>query len=268
MLRKILIAAGSLSALLLLGLLIALVASNEARPVGTPGPDADALARRMLEATRADAWQQVGAVAWDFGGRQQHLWDRRRDFARVRWDDGDAEVLLDLRSRGGLARLGGQPVPAADAAPLLEKAWALWVNDSFWLNPVPKAFDPGVTRALVQHEGQPALLVSYDGPGGVTPGDAYLWRLGPDGRPTAWKMWVSIIPLGGLEASWDGWQELPGGAAVATAHKLGPITLQISDLKAGASWAQVEPGADPFAALLPARGADAPADASASQPAP
>lgn len=217
-------------------------------PKGTPGPEADALARRMLESIDDGAWQHTGAVSWDFDGRQQHLWDRTRQLARVRFDD--TEVLLDLTHRSGKAFVDGVPVSPGDLEALVDKAWSFWCNDSFWLNPISKLFDAGTTRQLVDlGGGGQGLLVTY-AEGGVTPGDSYLWIASPDGRPTAWKMWTRILPLGGLEASWDNWIELPTGAAISTRHDIAFLELRLLDVEGAASLADLVPGEDPFAPLL------------------
>ncbi|MFH1571029.1 MAG: hypothetical protein ABIL09_23755 [Gemmatimonadota bacterium] len=229
-----------------LAALLALTSLSRPLPPGTTGPEAETLARRLVEAVDGEAWQRTGAVRWTFAGRQHHLWDRRRNWARVRW--GDDAVLLDLDTRRGLAWRGGRPVAESEAGPLVERAWKHWVNDAFWLNPAVKVFDPGVERRLVTEGGAPALLVTYS-TGGATLGDSYLWLPGPDGLPRTWLMWVSIIPLGGLSATWDGWQTLATGARVATRHRILFYTLKLDEVAGAASLADLEPGDDPFAAL-------------------
>jgi hypothetical protein len=219
--------------------------ANEPRPVGAPGEAADALARKIEEKVGKEAWDRTGAVWWSFGDRYVHLWDRSRSFARVRWKD--VEVLLDLSTRKGLATKAGGRVEGAEGDELVAHAYQRWINDSFWLNPLVKLFDEGTTRALVKGEdGRDALLVTYSS-GGSTPGDAYLWILGDDGLPEAWKMWVGILPIGGLELTWERWIELPHGARISTLHE-GVFTLEMKDVQAAPSVTAVE-AEDPFAPL-------------------
>ena len=255
-------AAGSLSTLLLVG------ACTSAPPAGTPGPQADARARKMIAAVNGDAWAQTGAARWVFRGANRHLWDRRRGFSRVRWDE--HEVLFAIDAREGVAFSGGERVDEERARELLDEAHAKWTNDAFWLNPVTKAFDPGTVREIVPpSDGRPGLLVRYRS-GGRTPGDAYLWWLDPDGsgRPVAWQMWTSNIPIGGVEASWEGWETLATGARVATKHEMPLFTLELRDV-AGAETldaldlagegarTETAPAADPFAPLVRCREAGA-----------
>lgn len=234
---------------LLLALVVALIVAaawiDTGRPSGRPSPEADALAHELEAVVDAEAWRALEAVRWNFGGRHALLWDKRRDLVRVRW--GDVEVLRPLHGATGVVTVGGAAVTGAERDALLVKAYALWANDAFWLNPLAKLFDPGTERAIVEVDGERGLLVTYAS-GGVTPGDAYLW-ITDGGRPTAWRMWVGIIPIGGLRASWDDWLTLPGGAQVATRHSIYFLDLRLTDVTAGAL-ADIEPGGDPFAAIV------------------
>ncbi len=191
-------------------------ALNEIRPEGVEGEVADRLARRMEKSLNADAWEETGAVRWVFRGENQHLWDRRRYYAQVM--TGNMEVLVNLNTREGLVFKGGEPVTGEKATEWVEDAWKMWVNDAFWLSAPFKTFDPGVSRELfVNHDGDSTLLVSYQS-GGATPGDAYLWHFDETGTPDYWKMWVSILPVGGLKVPFDGWTETETGAIVPTGH--------------------------------------------------
>jgi len=217
-------------------------------PEGTAGPDADAMARAFEAAVDAEAWARTGAVRWVFRGTHRHLWDRQRGLIEVRWDD--IRVLRSLDGRYRRAYRAGAEVVGDDAAKLIDTAYRRWANDSFWLNPLVKLFDDGVERSVVTlDDGERALLVRY-GRGGVTPGDAYLWLGGgEDGRPRAVRMWVSVIPVGGVEASWERWLTLSTGARVATHHDISGRKLELSEVEGATTLAALTGGDDPFTPL-------------------
>ena len=231
-------------------LVVGVLAASDPLPRSTPSADADTLARDMERAVRIDAWERTGAVRFTFMGQRSYLWDRTRSLVRVR--SGEEEVLL----RGSWGRVweGGREVRGPAARSRTESAYRMFLNDSFWLNPLAKLFDAGTSRALVPlPNGGRGLLVSYAS-GGVTPGDSYLWELPPGGRgdtPRAWRMWVSVLPITGLRATWEGFVPLSTGARVATRHHIGPAPVTIDDLAGAATLAELEPGADPFARLFP-----------------
>jgi hypothetical protein len=219
--------AGLLLFFLLLGVVGYLVL-NEAKPSGTAGPAAEALADKMLAATNKAAWDTTQVVSWDFAGRNQYRWNKAQDSVDV--TSGDVLVKLHTKSVTGAAYRNGSLVTGAEADELVQKAWSNFCNDSFWLVAPYKVRDPGTSRSLVKlPSGDDALLITYDS-GGVTPGDSYLWILDETGLPTAWKMWVNIIPIGGVEASWENYMTLPSGAVVAQSHKIIVIPLELSGI--------------------------------------
>lgn len=256
---------------LVAALVITIVVADEAPPTGKAGPFADLLARRMQGAVEMDRWNATGIVRFDFGGRFQHVWDRNRRYARIRW--GETEVLMRLDDRSGIARVKGEVVEGDAAKAALEEANVRFVNDTFWLNPMATFFNEGVTREIVELEGnKQALLVSY-GSGGVTPGDKYLFFHDGRWKPNRWKMWVDIIPVGGLAVTWERYQTLQTGAQISTKHDW-LIPFEIEGL-AGANDVSMMFEEDPFAELgapknpasQPAHPA-APASQPSSQPAP
>jgi len=214
-------------------------------PEGPQGPAAEALADRLLTAVDAPAWERTGAVQWTFFGNR-HLWDRSRNLDRV--ELGSALVLVDIGAHTGRAFIRGKPITGSRKDKLVEKAWAAWANDSFWLNPAVKVRDEGTERFAV---GPDALRVSYRR-GGVTPGDSYLFELGPDGLPTGWRMWVKVLPIQGLRWTLADWVTLPTGARIATDHKAGPIHVRIEELSAAETLQGLVGDTDPFAALYQA----------------
>ena len=222
---------------------------HEPRPRGEPGPEADALASRMEEAVNVEAWERTGAVRWTFAGTHEHLWDRERDVVRVRWEDN--EVLTHAGEASGRAYRNGREVTGPEGRGMVEDAYSRFINDSFWLNPLAKLRDRGVTLGTVPLEdGRDGLLVDYSS-GGLTPGDAYLWTARGDGLPESWKLWVSIIPIGGVETTWEDWTTLSTGARIARRHE-GPLglTLELSDVEGAETLDALIEGGDPFAPLL------------------
>ena len=76
-----------------------------------------------------------------------------------------------------------------------------------------------------------ALLVTYTS-GGTTPGDSYLWHIDEKGMPASFQMWVAILPIKGLQATWTDWTLTDSGAKLPTFHKLLFLGLELSNIKA------------------------------------
>jgi len=238
--------------LILFVLLIAILAIigfilHESKPEATPSPEADNVAQKMMAAVNKAAWDTTAIISWDFAGRQQYLWDKDRHFVKVMW--GENTVLLHTKSVTGKAFTNGVEVIGDAANGLVQQAWKHFCNDSFWLNAVVKAFDPGTTRSIVQTEdNEQAMMVNYSS-GGVTPGDSYAWILDENGLPTSYKMWVGMIPIGGVAFTWENWKTLSTGAKVATLHKSAVFDLEIQDVKGAASLEAYGLAEDPFSDL-------------------
>lgn len=228
---------------------VTIAAVSEERPEGRAGSEADALAAKLEEAVNIEAWNTIGVVEWTFAGQRAHLWDKNRQFVRVR--DGELTVWFDIGKKQGVAERDGSFLSGEQLDKALEEAWSAWANDSFWLNPLAKLRDDGVKRELVKRQdGGEGLLVTYT-QGGVTPGDSYLWIPGDDGKPRLWKMWTSVIPVGGAPASWEGWIALPGEAWVSTKHDMKAVTLELTDVRGAVDLAELYPE-DPFGRLVAA----------------
>jgi hypothetical protein len=113
---------------------------------------------------------------------------------------------------------------------LIEQATTFFNNDSFWLVAPYKVFDEGTERRIATTKnGEEGLLITYTS-GGTTPGDSYLWLLDESGKPKSFRMWVDILPIGGLEASWSDWTTTESGAQLPTFHKLLFIGLEMGDV--------------------------------------
>jgi len=158
------------------------------------------LAEKMLRAINHDAYKQTNYIEWSFVGRQHYKWNKQQQLVEVKW--GETVVNLNIQhTDSSTVTVNNSEVTGAARLESIEQGVAHFNNDSFWLIAPNKAFDPGTERRIVLLEnGKKALLVSYSS-GGNTPGDSYLWLLDETGLPTAFRMWVSVIPIGGLEAT-------------------------------------------------------------------
>jgi len=221
-----------LLAIIVCGVLFVAI-TNEKEPEGYGGSEADELGMKMMDALNKDAWDALPYVQFSFRGNHHYRWDKKNNIAEIVW--GDKRVVMQLDSKE--AKVFEEQAPVLDEHyrnSIINEAWKLWCNDSFWFYAPFKAFDAGTERSIVDVDGKQALKVTYKS-GGTTPGDVYLWNLDSNYRPTSWKMWTSILPKKGFETTWEKWIELPGGAQVATLHSSAIITLELTMIKAGNS---------------------------------
>lgn len=221
---------GAILGILVLLILLFLWNTSEKLPQGKSGSDADALAHKMLKALNQEAYESTRYLEWTFRGKNQYRWDKAMGICHVKWDD--VKVVLHLTDPDrSVVTKSNQPMSSEDTKKAVDKALASFNNDSFWLVAPYKVFDEGVQRKIVDLEdGTQALLITYTS-GGTTPGDSYLWLLNANGFPNAYKMWVDIIPVGGVEATWDDWMVSESGAFLPKSHKLGPMTLDMGAVK-------------------------------------
>lgn len=241
--RWIFIPLGTVLALIV-GIVIFVKVASKPLPKGVEGAKAEEMADKMLEAVNTEAWEDLNWVAWTFPGGRKYVWDKEGEYVEISWEDN--VVLQNLDTGKGVAYTGGEALEESDRDEMLTSSLQMFWNDSFWLSGFNKVKDEGTKREYVEMEdGTPALLVTYM-TGGVTPGDSYLWILDEEGRPKAWQMWVEILPIGGIDVTWDNWIELEGGAKVASLHKAGPVDLEITGIESGDTWSDLGLSADPF----------------------
>lgn len=217
-------------------------------PNGVEGPEAEALADKMLAAVNKPGWDSLAYLQYTyFKGGHKILWDKRRNLTEVKWDD--HRVIVDPTAMEGIAWEEGNQIHHDQDDKLITKALTLFWNDTYWLAAPFKIRDPGTTRSVVNNEdGTQSLLVGHSS-GGRTPGDHYLWHLDANGLPSAWQMWVKILPIGGVRMGWTDWQTLPGGAKVAFTRTSSLTDLHFPEIKGGMSLAELGIAEDPFLEL-------------------
>jgi hypothetical protein len=199
-------------------------------PEGKSGPEADALASKMLTALNVQAYKNTNVLEWDFrNGANTYRWDKKSGKVMVSWKDYSVNLNLSNPSKSKVYE-NNKALNTKDKEKLIKTAVDYFNNDSFWLVAPYKVYDKGVIRSIVDLEdGSQGLLVTHS-KGGTTPGDSYLWILNPNGFPNSFKMWTKVIPIGGLEATWDDWIVIDNGAFLPKSHKFGPITLDMGQV--------------------------------------
>ncbi len=190
--------------------------------------EAETVAQKMWKAAGQDKWKSTNVITFNFKlGNRFEIWDKQRDFVYVKWKEN--EVWLNMTSMKGIAHKEGKVLEGKDKEKLLKGAYDIWINDSFWMNPVAKIYDQGVERKLVDYKGDTTFLVEYT-QGGNTPGDRYLWILDENGLPMAWRLWVSIVPVKGVKFTWEDWITTETGVKVSTLHKSSLMDLELDQV--------------------------------------
>jgi hypothetical protein len=222
---------------------------NKPLPQGERGQAADALAEKMLGAVNKVAWDSTNVIKWTFKGVHNYVWDKEHNLVEITWDD--KRVLLNLNDwEKGIAYEGEVEYTGDKRGELLSTAYAYFCNDSFWLIAPFKIKEEGVIlQFVVASEGEgESLLVSYTS-GGVTPGDSYQWFTDENGLPTHYRMWVSIIPIGGVEATWESWEAKSTGVKLPNLHQLGPVALDMGEPQTGNSLTDIGMSESLFVAI-------------------
>ena len=195
---------------------------NESLPKGEQGKQADELASKMLKELAYEAYKNTEVLEWSFRGKNHYKWYKQENIVVVSWKQN--KVILNTKeSDKSEVYIDDEKVVNSI---ILKQARGFFNNDSFWLVAPYKVFDAGTERRIVKYNDKDALLITYAS-GGTTPGDSYLWILDENYIPTSFKMWVKIIPVGGLSATWSDWKTTKSGIKLPTKHTLSLFGLEI-----------------------------------------
>ncbi|AWG21166.1 hypothetical protein FFWV33_06265 [Flavobacterium faecale] len=214
-------------------------------PKGVAGQEAELFTDKIQTAINQKAWDSTAAVTFEFAGDHKYLWDKKQHLVQVEWND--KKAVFNTATLEGIAFENDIEIIGEEKTELISKANDYFNNDSFWLIAPFKLRDPGTTRSIVLQDNQKALMVTYSS-GGSTPGDSYVWLVDANFVPTAWRMWVSIIPVGGIETTWEDWNTYNNSLKIASTHK-GLINLTLENIKTGQSIEEINNGQNPFSAL-------------------
>jgi hypothetical protein len=197
--------------------------NNETLPEGKQGKEADALAMNILKALNQEAYENTEIIEWSFRGTNHYKWFKQEAIVHVSWEN--KKVILHTKSpEKSTVMIDGKE---SNNQEFIKKATAYFNNDSFWLAAPFKIFDAGTERRLVKHNDKDALLITYTS-GGSTPGDSYLWIVDENYLPTSFKMWASVVPIGGVSATWSDWKNTEAGIKLPTNHTLSLFGMELS----------------------------------------
>ncbi|MGB1308722.1 MAG: hypothetical protein ACPG6B_07415, partial [Oceanihabitans sp.] len=190
----------------------------------------DLLANKMLKALDFEAYNATNYIEFTFKKRHHYKWNKANNTCEVYWKNIRVNLNFNDSTKNEVF-IEDIKINNLEAEKLITKATNYFNNDTFWLVAPYKAFDSGTERRIVKTENNKnALLITYT-KGGSTPGDSYLWNLDEKNKPISFKMWTSILPIQGLEASWNNWITTNTGAQLPNFHKLLFLGLEIENIK-------------------------------------
>jgi hypothetical protein len=178
-----------------------------------------------------EAWNAIPAIRFDFvilekdkpEVRRSHWWDKAHGRCRVEWtDDRGRKIAAVVRLSDGTGRSCTAGV--ADADPLrakhVERAYAMWVNDTYWFSMPFKLHDPGVRiaydRPEKRAEGAYDVLSLTFADVGLTPKDHYwLFLNRRTHRIDRWEYLLQGREPPPQAASWTDWRQV------------GPVTMPL-----------------------------------------
>lgn len=139
------------------------------------------------------AWNDTRYLAWAFNNQYQ-VWDKHQN--RFRWEKDSLVAIIDTQTKDGKVYVAGRELQnPEEKQKLLERAYALWINNSYWLVMPFKLQDPGVTLKYIGEEttmdGAKAdvLQMTFENVG-LTPQNKYkLWVDKKEGLITQWAFY-------------------------------------------------------------------------------
>jgi hypothetical protein len=232
---------------ILIFLVVLLAAACSTLPTGKEGPEAEALADKMIESAGYEKWKtDTSAVIFDFREKETIFYDLKRNLIEVGLADGNEIIQLNRATWKAIVKIKGKKLEGGKKFDeMVATANAKFVNNIFWLNPLYHIRSPGAKRYLVDKN---RLRVTFSS-GGVTPGDSYVFTFDEkQNRMVKIEMWVSIIPIKGISATFENYKTFETGVPVAQDHKNGFLNIKLRKIKFWGEYPGTE--TDRFAELV------------------
>ena len=221
-----------------LALFVVLAACAPSPARAESSPAALALADRVVDALGGRAaWDRTGYLTFDFVvsrndtvlSRRTLAWDRATDRIHVALKDAKGkayDVWTNLAHEDGVVRVDGAAADSATKAQWLKRAYAIWVNDTYWLLMPYKMKDPGVTLAYDGEERKGAetwdkVVLTFDNVG-LTPKDKYwVYVNRATGLVDKWEYILGGGPGPPTPFAWKGWAR--HGAILLASDRVSPL---------------------------------------------
>ncbi len=205
-------------------------------PKGIKGEKLDKLYKNVLLASNVDSLSKQNYLKFSFtalGKQRDYVWARIENCVQAELDD----ILVQYNKKdnkkyvafyklkdGSLAEIKNSKKEKVIA----RKAYKNFTNDFFWFNPILHIQDKKKINILYVEPN--SLLVTYLN-GGVTPGDTYLFHFDDDtSLIKKMQMWVSIIPIKGLEINFENYQIVNQQFRIAKIRKKGILNIEIKNI--------------------------------------
>jgi len=204
---------------------------NTTLPIGETGEKAERLAFNISNSIGYEAYQNTDFISWEVGA-YTYRWDKKNSTVAIKWNDN--HVFYNQNNPQHSIIIRPKNISDQIKKELIAKVESKFNNDSFWLVAPFKLYDKGVQRYYIEptETENASLLITYNS-GGTTPGDSYQWFLDHNFTPTHFKMWVQIIPFGGIPATWTNWKTMSPGFKLSHEKKLlNLIPFPIKNIKA------------------------------------
>lgn len=212
-------------------------------------PTADDLARRAIDMLGGAEWEKARYFTFAFNVEREgkivasyaHRWDRHTGDYRVSGKDpqgNDFVVVMNVNTKNGRGWRNGEEV--TDAAEMLRRGYARFINDTYWLLMPLKAMDPGVHRESAGEKTDACgrkydvVKLSFDPGVGLTPADVYwMWVNRDTGLVDEWHMKLQSSkpedPPG--EVVFHDWRRF-GGLLISTRREYRgrPVAIVLGDI--------------------------------------
>jgi Family of unknown function (DUF6503) len=220
---------------LLLALCFSCTTPPPQHPKGTE-ETATTLAQKIIRASGGDKLSEVAQLNFTFvyyQGEQKvfdavHKFDLKKFRARVTWTNPKGikrDGVINLKTKTGTGSIDGVEATGEAQTDLVNKIYARWINDAYWLLMPLKLLDSGValekeSNKTINGKEYQILKMTFGGVG-LTPGDTY---------------WLYINPKTNHIERWD--MKLQGSAEVEPVtwedyRAVGPLLLAFDHKEAG-----------------------------------